>query len=1418
MLKKYTFLYILSSVIFLMQAAQLNAQTCAITCPADVVVDLGPGECEEYIVPSLLTASFSGSCAIAITNNSIYADDMGADASGSYPIGTTIVTFSTADFSGNVATCDVNVTINGFVPSSNSLACNGQINISLGPDCETTITADMILEGGPYGCYDNYLVVFTDTGEPAVVNMEHIGQLISISVIDPISGISCWGYVLVEDKLPPELECSSYTIGCEQDPTPGADVPPAPGGGDACGNFTIEYEDDIVDLGCADPDYVSIIYRTWTVTDSYGNEDMCDDTIFVLKRDLTDVVLPPNYDGQALDPLACNGNWDVNGNEYPDVEETGEPGGALCDNIAVVYEDTVLPLCGASYKVLRNWTIFDWCANEVLNHIQIIKVESAGPSISFPGDITIYADNTECLASSALPIPNITFECTADGPGFYEVVVEDGAIGNVTWTGQYYVVSDLPIGQHTVWYKAYDECGNPDQGGNGGVGGPNGGPAITDIVITVLDNSPPVAICEGHTVVSLTNDGIAAVPAYTFDDGSFDNCNDVYFKVRRMDTGACGGSNGDDDSVGGYQEYFDDKIHFCCEDLGGPIMVQFRVYDKDPGLGPIHPNWEESNVNHYTTCMVEVTVQDKTAPTIVCPPNVTFDCDDVIDLADLEDPYSSNYGGAPFVNDNCSADLSVQVFDNRVCGLSPTDNNGNPLPAIQRYITASDGNGSNTCIQNIFVIDSNPFSGNNINWPDDIDVGCMSGIEPEDLPSYAAYPDYTESGCGQIAVSYEDQAFYYVDGVCAKILRTWTVLDWCQFDQSNPNAGGIWEYTQVIKVVNTTAPTFTECSNVNVISTGDCQSTVELSAIAEDDCDGDNLEYTWVIDANSDGSPDFFGNGNSVTDTYPFGTHTITFTATDQCGNESSCSYDFSVGDVKKPTPVCLTGLSTVVMPTTGSVTIWANDFESGSSFDDCTPYDQLRFSFSEDVNDTGFTISCADIEDGQSQTFQVEIWVTDLAGNQDFCMSSLLVVDNDDVCPDMVSNIITFAGDVFTEMNEPVANVNIYLSSSQLNTGNTIYTTDETGVYAFTNMPLGYDYQVAPYKDIDYLNGVTTLDLVGIQKHLLGIEYLSTPYKMIAADANNSSTISAIDIVEIRKLILGITTDFPNNYSWRFVTSETEFINHLQPWPFQESFQYNNVTQSFLNGDFVAVKIGDVNNSAAVNLTDLEDRGSLNTSMFNIKDQMIEAGKKYTIDFEASDFEDIVGFQYTLSLEGAVFNNAQANAIDFNESNYALISENVMTASWNDVKASKKENGEVLFSINITASSSGLLSNMMRMHSDITSAEAYTTSNEQNAIDIKFNGIKDAEAVASFELYQNEPNPFVSYTNIGFNLAEEGMVELTVYDVSGKIILSKSNDFDKGYNEFFLQEHEIDAAGIFYYEVKSNDFSAVKKMIKAID
>jgi hypothetical protein len=195
-----------------------------------------------------------------------------------------------------------------------------------------------------------------------------------------------------------------------------------------------------------------------------------------------------------------------------------------------------------------------------------------------------------------------------------------------------------------------------------------------------------------------------------------------------------------------------------------------------------------------------------------------------------------------------------------------------------------------------------------------------------------------------------------------------------------------------IEIYNSIPPEILKCQTVEVCAGNqNCSGLVELINEAVDDCTLQrDLVWRYEVDLFSDGTIDSVGNSNDASDLYPVGNHTIYWYVTDECGNEGICEQEVIVNDCKQPTPYCEPGIVTVIMPTTGSVTIWASDFDAGS-FDDCTPNNKLRFSFSSDINDTGRTFTCDSLNGKMQMRFTVTVYVTDEAGNQEFCTTEVI-------------------------------------------------------------------------------------------------------------------------------------------------------------------------------------------------------------------------------------------------------------------------------------------------------------------------------------------------------------------------------------------------------------------------------------------
>lgn len=720
-------------------------------------------------------------------------------------------------------------------------------------------------------------------------------------------------------------------------------------------------------------------------------------------------------------------------------------------------------------------------------------------------------------------------------------------------------------------------------------------------VKNTTDIIAPTAVCDEYTVVGIGQDGTASVQAITFDDGSTDNVGIVLMEVRRMDNPACPGFDGTD---------FGPTVPFSCCDIGSIVMVEFRVSDA------------AGNTN---SCMVEVEAQDKLVPIINCPADLTIPC------TEYPDP---SLTGEATASDNCVTNVSVAYND-----ISITENDCGE-GEVTRVWTATAGTGAYStasCIQIITIINPSYFEESDIIWPLDYTATtCGVGIEPNDLSAPYDRPVLDEGNCNNVAIGHSDQILEFGGAdACLKILRKWHVVDWCQA-VNNPNptqpGPGVWHYTQVIKIINSAAPTITSFNGAATIDNyeADCGSTTATFEImADDDCtDQALLDYSWEF------STGLSGSGNSAAGVFLNGNYSLTFTINDQCGNTVLQVHDFEVKDAKLPTPVCLFGIASVVMPSSGSITVWAADFEDGSSYDNCTAYDDLQFSFSSDVNNNSLTVTCAEVMCNGSPLYPVDIYVTDEEGNTDFCSTFINFQDPNGVC-DCPSPAIS--GTIENENQEQIEEVTV-----EFNGNNGLYFPVVTGpdgsfqLYGLWNQ----DFEIDPKKDINYLNGVTTYDLVLISKHILGTQLLDSPYKIIAADANHSESITALDIVKLRALILHIDDDLENSESWRFIDADYVFPNPDNPFEeeFPEIIEFYAGTWSSYPANFVAMKIGDVNLTASPNsLLGSDVRTFDGEKTIQLQNQKVAKGETFTVDFRAKDFMNIEGYQFTLGFKKEV-------------------------------------------------------------------------------------------------------------------------------------------------------------------------------------
>jgi len=207
-------------------------EACTITCPADIVVTLDPGACDTVVNYTVVASMCSGTI----------VQTSGLPSGSNFPIGTTTCCFTIQSES-----CCFDVTVYEFPNPTTTLACNDNIQVSVDENCEAFIETDMILEGGPYSCYYDYIVAVESYGSGfggVWIDMNAVGQTLGVTVTDPETGNFCWGTITVEDKVPPTILCFPYNIECGAMPDPYD--PQYLIAMDNCGQIVLEYTDEVI--------------------------------------------------------------------------------------------------------------------------------------------------------------------------------------------------------------------------------------------------------------------------------------------------------------------------------------------------------------------------------------------------------------------------------------------------------------------------------------------------------------------------------------------------------------------------------------------------------------------------------------------------------------------------------------------------------------------------------------------------------------------------------------------------------------------------------------------------------------------------------------------------------------------------------------------------------------------------------------------------------------------------------------------------------------------------------------------------------------------------------------------------------------------------------------------------------------------
>ena len=351
-------------------------------------------------------------------------------------------------------------------------------------------------------------------------------------------------------------------------------------------------------------------------------------------------------------------------------------------------------------------------------------------------------------------------------------------------------------------------------------------------------------------------------------------------------------------------------------------------------------------------------VLDQTAPSLTVPITETISCSD--DLASELDTWFATASAV----DGCGSATITQSLISEVTTCVTTTRR----TTYTYLFTATDACGNSTTGTATFRVEDTSLP--TLDAPDDLTISCgenNAAAVIDWLDSYTASDD-----CSDFTVTNDWDGT--IPALCAAgtTTITWTLTDAC--------GNEVTATADLIVTADETGPTFLNCPadlTVNV-DVDQCSRRVVYSTPVADDCNG---PVTVALTSGLASGAEF-----------PLGTTTIEFTATDACGNETTCMFDITVEDSALPSISC-PGNEVVVCADNGDC-IWTSDDRVDPVFSDNCAGQTVSYEITGATTASGTGAISGDAITFNLGRSTVTYTVTDANDNEVTCSYDVVVED----------------------------------------------------------------------------------------------------------------------------------------------------------------------------------------------------------------------------------------------------------------------------------------------------------------------------------------------------------------------------------------------------------------------------------------
>ncbi len=904
-----------------------------VTCPEDITVATALGACGAFV---------TWDAPVVVDNCPGVQVSSDIQPGSIFLLGTTVVTYTVTDLSGNTATCSFNVivedkeapildcSLDGVRPADPGVCTFTMPGIGFDPtatdNCEGELTFTNDYNNAPSLAGATFPVGVTT---------------VTWTVTDESGNSStCAIDIEILDEEAPTIDCSAIVTTQSNDAgecsftMPGIGFDPA--FDDNCPGATIinDYNGEASLAGATFP--VGTTTVVWTVRDASGNTATCSIDITIEDTEAPVIDCSAINATVTTDPGVCSHT--VAGFDFDPTFDDNCPGATISNDY-----NSEASLAGATFPIGTTtvvWTVTDAAGNTANCSIDVVVEDNEAPVLTCPETVTAFTSLGTCDAPAEWDLPALMDNC----PG-------------ATITGSTHNSGDIfPIGTTTVTYTAVDAAGNTTECSFDVVVEECAGNAVTETITLISDqdvfvgtgdmesfseNLPyifPDSSPAGATISNATLQLFFRLAGNSCESDVEVQVTDPAGNVNVF-TGLFASCNG----VAGGLYSTTINIPSASTNGGGQWTVEFRDNnDQNPVsagvLTPNNPPGTEYTVRFGRIVYQSTTGEDGCAIPIIanCPADVNAVSQSDICGAFVDIPVPEY--GVDFTD--CFPATIVNDFTGTsdASGLYPVG-----TTIVTWTVTDEQGNTA-TCLQVVTVTDVTPPT---ITCPGDVVVSTAPGA----CGAVAVWPQpqFSDNCPGPVVTSSVPSGSIFLLGTTTV---TYTITDL---------SGNTTTCDFTVTVEDNEAPEVTCPADVTVFTTpGSCD------AVAEWDLP--------MITDNCDASPEITSESHASGSTFPIGTTTVTYTVQDDAGNVSTCSFDVIVEE-------CTGTAETETITLISDMDVFVGQAD-GESFADNAPY-----LFSDPGTPASSTISNITLQlffrvNGNSCESDIEVQVTDPAGN----------------------------------------------------------------------------------------------------------------------------------------------------------------------------------------------------------------------------------------------------------------------------------------------------------------------------------------------------------------------------------------------------------------------------------------------------